>query len=240
MIAAAGRWTADEDERLKHLVAQNGNKKALNWVAIATRLQGRSDQQCREHWFRSLRPQLDRKRWTPEEDREILKRVAEIGMKWARISKEYMPSRCDNDIRERWSAMIRRKSSQRAERQMWRADEDERLKRVVAEHRGKDWKAIATCMQDRNHSQCLHRWQNHLRPQLKKSEWTLEEDQQIWNGVMEMGTKWAQIRKKYMPNRNENDISRRWKLIIQKARAPSGRKWDAAELEMRALFLSQE
>jgi len=73
--------------------------------------------------------------------------------------------------------------------------------------------------------------------QLNKSEWTPEEDQDIWNGVTEMGRRWAQIRKQYMPNRSDRDIGRRWDVIIQKPHAPSGREWDAAELEMRASYL---
>merc|ERR1712129_443346 len=43
---------------------------------------------------------------------------------------------------------------------------------------------------------------------------TSEEEQHIVKGVIGMGTKWAQIRKQHMPNRNDNDISRRWKLRI--------------------------
>merc|ERR1711957_1005061 len=84
---------------------------------------------------------------------------------------------------------------------------------------------------------CRERWHNHLRPQLFKGEWTPEEDQEIWDRVQEMGTKWAQILEQYMPSRTDNDIKNRWNSIIQKAHAPGGREWEAAENEMRALFL---
>ena len=76
-----------------------------------------------------------------------------------------------------------------------------------------------------------------MRPQLFKGEWTPEEDQEIWDRVQEMGTKWAQISEQYMPSRTDNDIKNRWNSIIQKAHAPGGREWEAAENEMRALFL---
>jgi len=76
-----------------------------------------------------------------------------------------------------------------------------------------------------------------LRPQLFKGEWTPEEDQEIWDRVQEMGTKWAQISEQYMPSRTDNDIKNRWNSVIRKAHAPGGREWEAAENEMRALFL---
>lgn len=76
-----------------------------------------------------------------------------------------------------------------------------------------------------------------MRPQLFKGEWTPEEDQEIWDRVQEMGTKWAQVSEQYMPSRTDNDIKNRWNSVIRKAHAPGGREWEAAENEMRALFL---
>ena len=58
------------------------------------------------------------------------------------------------------------------------------------------------------------RWRNHLRPQLFKGEWTPEEDQEIWDRVQEMGTKWAQVSEQYMPSRTDNDIKNRWNSVI--------------------------
>ena len=63
-----------------------------------------------------------------------------------------------------------------------------------------------------------------MRPQLFKGEWTPEEDQEIWDRVQEMGTKWAQISEQYMPSRTDNDIKNRWNSVIRKAHAPGGRE----------------
>merc|ERR1711957_579693 len=41
----------------------------------------------------------------------------------------------------------------------------------------------------------------------------------------------------YMPSRTDNDIKNRWNSVIRKAHAPGGRELEAAENEMRALFL---
>tara|TARA_B110001452_G_scaffold237342_1_gene217119 strand:- start:2067 stop:2945 length:879 start_codon:yes stop_codon:yes gene_type:complete len=124
-----------------------------------------------------------------------------------------------------------------AKRRPWSADEDEHLKQLVGEHGIKSWAVIATRLRARNGKQCRERWRNHLRPQLTKGEWTPEEDQEIWDRVQEMGTKWAQISEQYMPSRTDNDIKNRWNSIIRKSHAPGGREWDSEENEKRASFL---
>eukprot|EP00966_Prymnesium_polylepis_P329518 7385202-Prymnesium_polylepis.2 len=52
--------------------------------------------------------QLNKGDWTPEEDVEIWDRVQQMGTKWAQISELYMPSRTDNDIKNRWNSIIRK------------------------------------------------------------------------------------------------------------------------------------
>merc|ERR1711862_59839 len=104
-------------------------------------------------------------------------------------------------------------------RRPWSAREDERLKHLVAEHGSKKWATIASRLEGRSGLQCSKRWHNHLQPQLTKSPWTPEEDQEIWYRVTEMGPKWVQISKKYMPSRAANDIMNRWRAVIRKAHA---------------------
>ncbi len=45
----------------------------------------------------------------------------------------------------------------------------------------KEWAVIGKFITNRNGKQCRERWRNHLRPQLNKSEWSVEEDVQIWS-----------------------------------------------------------
>ena len=52
--------------------------------------------------------------------------------------------------------------------------QDEILRRAVADHGGKNWKAIAEHFDGaRSDVQCLHRWQKVLNPDLVKGPWTL-------------------------------------------------------------------
>ena len=39
------------------------------------------------------------------------------------------------------------------------------------------------------------RWHNHLNPAIKKTAWTEDEDQIIYNAHLTMGNKWAEIAK---------------------------------------------
>jgi hypothetical protein len=43
-------------------------------------------------------------------------------------------------------------------RARWNNEEDDILRRAVLQYGGKNWKQIASCFQDRNDIQCLHRW----------------------------------------------------------------------------------
>merc|ERR1711957_1032364 len=100
-----------------------------------------------------------------------------MGPKWAQIRKQYMPSRSVKDIMYRWKSI--QASHMATDRNWWSADEDEQLQNLVAEH-GKDWVAVATCMQNRDRAQCRQRWNSKLRQQLNNSDWTPREDQEIW------------------------------------------------------------
>ena len=112
-----------------------------------------------------------------------------------------------------------------AKRRPWNPDEDEQLRSLVDQFGIKSWAQIATNLTNRNGKQCRERWRNHLRPQLNKGEWSVQEDIDIWDKVQEMGTKWAQISELYMSQRTDNDIKNRWNSIIRKQQHPAGRDW---------------
>ena len=85
-------WTSDEDEILTKQVAMHGSK---NWKKVSEALPNRIHKQCRERWVNILCPELTKKKWTIEEDKEILRLYYQYGPRWAQISK-LMPGRNDN------------------------------------------------------------------------------------------------------------------------------------------------
>lgn len=53
----------------------------------------------------------------------------------------------------------------------------------------------------RSGKQCRERYQNHLRPEINKGEWTTEEDRLVIEMKESLGTQWAKIAK-ILPGRS--------------------------------------
>ena len=91
----------------------------------------------------------------------------------------------------------------------WTKEEDTILMRVVATEGAGHWTKVAEHLPGRMGRQCRERWFNHLAPDVKKGDWTADEDQRILAAVRRHGTKWSQIQKE-LPGRSDNSIKNRW------------------------------
>ncbi|ACO67200.1 predicted protein, partial [Micromonas commoda] len=92
----------------------------------------------------------------------------------------------------------------------WTPDEDDILRRAVAQYKGKNWKKIAEYFEERTDVQCLHRWQKVLNPELVKGPWTKEEDDKIIELVGQLGAKqWSKIAQQ-LPGRIGKQCRERW------------------------------
>jgi hypothetical protein len=91
----------------------------------------------------------------------------------------------------------------------WTEHEDQLLLETVGKLGAQRWSLIASHLPGRVGKQCRERWFNHLCPEVKKGEWTEEEDCLIAEGVKELGTKWSEIVKR-LPGRTDNAIKNRY------------------------------
>ncbi|KAL6572515.1 hypothetical protein OROMI_013473 [Orobanche minor] len=98
----------------------------------------------------------------------------------------------------------------------WTSEEDRKLVELVKQYGLRKWAVIAQHMVGRIGKQCRERWQNHLRPDIKKSLfWTEEEEKLIIEAHEKFGNKWAEIAK-CITGRSENAIKNHWNATIRK------------------------
>lgn len=96
-----------------------------------------------------------------------------------------------------------------AVKKVWNQDEDDKLKELVHLHGTKKWTLVAEGLISRTGKQCRERWCNHLVNNIKKGEWTEEEDRLIVHFQRMFGNQWAKITK-MLPGRSDNAVKNRF------------------------------
>jgi len=61
--------------------------RSSSWAHIAMHIPGRTSKQCRERWFHSLDPTINRGPYTPDEDETILALADKTGNRWAEVAR---------------------------------------------------------------------------------------------------------------------------------------------------------
>lgn len=97
-------WDEEEDALLLSLIDQF----SFDWAAICSKMPGRSGKQVRERYLNTLDPNINKGKWTKEEDETILQMFYQKGSKWKDISKA-LCNRPENMVKNRFYCHIRRK-----------------------------------------------------------------------------------------------------------------------------------
>jgi hypothetical protein len=156
-----GRWTADEDKKLKDAVPTHGDK---DLGAIAALVPSRTKLQCRNRWHDALNPSIALEagragKWAEDEDKKLKDAVQLHGGKdWAAIAA-LVPSRTKRQCHTRWYHVLDPNIGPTTARAgKWAEDEVAKLKDALLKHGDKKWKKIAALIPGRTNKQCCKKW----------------------------------------------------------------------------------
>ncbi|CAN8315728.1 unnamed protein product [Cochlearia groenlandica] len=98
----------------------------------------------------------------------------------------------------------------------WTATEDAVLTEYVRKHGEGNWNAVQkNSGLLRCGKSCRLRWSNHLRPNLKKGSFSLDEEKMIIELHAKLGNKWARMASK-LPGRTDNEIKNYWNTRMKR------------------------
>ncbi|CAD8170983.1 unnamed protein product [Paramecium pentaurelia] len=97
------QWTDEEDKKVIELVQENGR----NWKLIEGFMVGRTSKQIRERFLNNLDPEINRSKFTMQEDKIILEQYRIYGPKWSEIAK-MLDRRPENQVKNRFYSYIKR------------------------------------------------------------------------------------------------------------------------------------
>lgn len=125
------------------------------------------------------------------------------------------------------------------ERRHWTQEEDDRLRVLVERYGERNWRLVASYLQDRLPKQCppfsfsphpvsypptgRERWINHLQDGISKGKITEQEWAIIVHAQKELGNKWSDIAL-LLPGRSPNQIKNFWHTTVRKQRAVDAKR----------------
>ncbi|KAK6159913.1 hypothetical protein DH2020_003294 [Rehmannia glutinosa] len=98
----------------------------------------------------------------------------------------------------------------------WTPEEDQKLLAYIQQHGHGSWRALPPkAGLQRCGKSCRLRWTNYLRPDIKRGEFSLQEQQTIIQLHALLGNRWSAIAS-HLPKRTDNEIKNYWNTHLKK------------------------
>ncbi|XP_076946692.1 uncharacterized protein LOC143618311 [Bidens hawaiensis] len=98
----------------------------------------------------------------------------------------------------------------------WSEDEDNKLRSYIERYGHWNWRLLPKFAGlYRSGKSCRLRWVNYLRPDIKRGNFTKEEEDLIIELHKKLGNKWS-VMAAYLPGRSDNEIKNRWHTHLKK------------------------
>jgi hypothetical protein len=125
-------------------------------------------------------------------------------------------------------------------------DEDEQIRQLVAQHGDENWYLVAQEVPGRSARQCKERWDNYLSPRIVNGPWSKAEDELLLTKIQEMGHQWKAL-ESWFPAHSSVNIKNRWRQIrkerlvsCEQGRKPTPPHLMAFDRVFSALMLESE
>lgn len=102
----------------------------------------------------------------------------------------------------------------KGKRNPWQPHEDAKVIELVAKY-GQSWAVVASMMEGRTGKQIRDRFLNKLKSNIRRGDWTPEEDKLLLTLYYQLGHKWSKIAT-YLPGRTEGQVKNRFYSHIKK------------------------
>lgn len=150
-------------------------------------------------------------KWTEEEDEILRITVPQCGGKnWKKVA-ESVKGRTPIQCLHRWTKILQPGLIKGP----WSVSEDKKLIEWVMKEGPTRWTQCAELINGRNGKQCRERWFNSLNPKVKKGDWSVEEDFNLFFYYKKFGGKWSKIAI-FFEGRTENSIKNRFYSTLRR------------------------